>query len=173
MDDWPAREKWGLDFLVRQFENRPEGYTGSVDEMGDDVVPVSEYLDGQKHGAGSIRLSPAGTITPFHPTPSNVLVALVTGRQRVRLAASWDAPLFGDRPESSAPPLPRPSSRRSPLPLDQPQILECILSAGEILFLPVGWRSGVEVLEPSATVAFTRFLLDNDFRDPGVCDPDV
>jgi hypothetical protein len=173
MDDWPAREKWGLDFLVRQFGNRPEGYTGAVDELGDDVVPVPEYLDGQKCGAGTFRMSPAGTVIPFHPTPSNILLALVTGRQQLRLTASWDAPLFGDRPESSALPLPRPSSRRSPLALDQPQILECNLNAGEILFLPVGWRSGVEVLEPSATVAFTRFLFDNDFRGAGVCDPDA
>jgi pimeloyl-ACP methyl ester carboxylesterase len=173
MEDWPARETWGLEFLARQFENRPEGYTCSVDELGEGVFPLPEYLDRQDRGDGCFRLSPAGSITLFRPTPSNVLLALVTGRQRFRLAASWDSPLFGDQVGSSAPPLPDPSSRRSPLALDQPQILECILNAGEILFLPVGWRYGVEVLEPSATVAFTRFLFDNNFRGPDVSDPDI
>jgi hypothetical protein len=171
MDDWPVRQKWGLDFLARQFEDRPEGYTGSVDELGEAVVPVPEYLDGEDRGAGRFRLSPAGSIIPFHSAPSNVLLALLTGRQRVRVGASWDGPLFGDQSESSAPPLPPSASGRSPLALYQPQILECLLNAGEFLFLPVGWWSGVEVLEPSATVEFTRFLFDDDFPGPDVNDP--
>ena len=44
-----------------------------------------------------------------------------------------------------------------------PQILECVLNPGEILFLPVGCLHFVEGLDVSVTVSFTNFVFDNDF----------
>jgi hypothetical protein len=46
---------------------------------------------------------------------------------------------------------------------DRPQVLECILEPGEILFLPIGCMHFVEGMSITATVSFTNFLRDNDF----------
>jgi hypothetical protein len=46
---------------------------------------------------------------------------------------------------------------------DHPQIIDCVLSPGEILFLPVGCLHFVEALDVSVTVSFTNFVFDNDF----------
>ncbi|MHC5542307.1 cupin-like domain-containing protein, partial [Singulisphaera rosea] len=51
------------------------------------------------------------------------------------------------------------------VPLGRPQILECLLEPGELLFLPVGCWSFAETFEPSATLSFTNFAFDNDFGD--------
>jgi hypothetical protein len=47
--------------------------------------------------------------------------------------------------------------------VEEPQVLECTLHPGEILFLPVGWMNFIEAIELSVTVSFTNFILDNDF----------
>ncbi len=51
-----------------------------------------------------------------------------------------------------------------PRPLGSPQIMECILSPGEILFLPVGCLHFVEGIDVTVTISFTNFVFDNDFR---------
>jgi hypothetical protein len=47
---------------------------------------------------------------------------------------------------------------------EEPQVLECVLGPGEILFLPIGWMHHMEALDVSATVSFTNFVFDNDFH---------
>jgi hypothetical protein len=166
MDDWPARGNWSYDLLAPRFEGRSEGDSLPLDALGEDLIPIPEFLDGRNRGGGRLRLGPVGTISPFHQNASNVLLGLVFGRLRLRLAPWWDGPLFGDTREGAAPPDPRPTPRLSTLALDQPQILECLLNGGEFLFLPVGWWSGVETLEPSVALEFTEFFFDSDFPGP-------
>lgn len=132
-------------------------------ELWDDIIPIPEYLDGSDRLAGFFWLGPAGTITPFHHDLTNNLLAQVIGRKRVKLTPSWDMPLmenlyhvYSRIDGRAAPPAPLP-------PHDQPQILECILAPGEVLFLPIGCMHFVEGIEISATVSFTNFLFDNDF----------
>ena len=131
--------------------------------LWDDVVQVPEYLDGRDPLGGFFWLGPAGTITPFHHDLTNNAMAQVIGRKRVKIAPSWDLPLmanhfhvFSNVDGRVTPASPHPS-------LDQPQILECILHPGEILFLPVGCLHFVEGIDISATVSFTNFVFDNDF----------
>ncbi|MCA1685929.1 MAG: cupin-like domain-containing protein [Planctomycetia bacterium] len=131
--------------------------------LWDDVVQVPEYLDGRDPGAGFFWLGPAGTVTPFHHDLTNNFMAQVVGRKRVKIAPSWDMPLmandfhvFSRVDGRVTPPAPRPAA-------DAPQVLECVLHPGEILFLPVGCLHFVEALDVSATVSFTNFVFDNDF----------
>ena len=132
-------------------------------ELWDDIVPFPEYLDGDSPSDGFFWMGPAGTITPFHHDLTNNFMAQVLGRKRVRIAPSWDMPLmhnhhhvFSRVDGRLTPPMPRPGP-------DQPQILECVLEPGEVLFLPVGCLHFVEGLDVTVTISFTNFAFDNDF----------
>ena len=122
-----------------------------------------EYLDGRDPPGGFFWMGPAGTITPFHHDLTNNFMAQVIGRKRLKIAPSWDMPLmrnhlhvFSQVDGRVTPPRPSPT-------FDEPQILECILNPGEILFLPIGCLHYVEGLDISVTVSFTNFVFDNDF----------
>ncbi len=131
-------------------------------ELWDDVVQVPEYLS-KDAGAGFFWMGPAGTVTPFHHDLTNNLLAQVIGRKRLKIAPSWDLPIvrnhfhcYSQLDGRVTPPAPRP-------PLEEPQILEFTLDAGELLFLPIGCLHFVEGLDITVTVSFTNFVFDNDF----------
>ena len=135
----------------------------ALPELWDDIVQVPEYLDTRDRLAGLLWLGPAGTITPFHHDLTNNFMAQVVGRKRVKIAPSWDIPLMGlhhhvyTRIDGRVtPPAPHPG-------LEGPQVLECILCPGEILFLPVGCMHFVEAIDVSMTITFRKSFLDNDF----------
>jgi hypothetical protein len=136
----------------------------ALPELWDDIVQFPEYLNANSPQNGFLWFGPAGTITPFHHDLTNNVMAQVIGRKRILLAPTWDIPfmknlthVYCDIDGRNTPPAPRPGSY-------EPQILECILSPGEVLFLPVGCVHFVEALEISATVAFTNFAFDdNDY----------
>jgi hypothetical protein len=112
---------------------------------------------------GFLWIGPAGTITPFHHDLTNNFMAQVLGRKRVKLVPSWDIPLMQNhfhcysRVDGRVTP-PSPQAQ-----IAEPQVLECILGPGEVLFLPIGCMHYVEGVDISVTVSFTNFLLDNDF----------
>jgi hypothetical protein len=131
-------------------------------ELWDDIVQIPEYLASDRPG-GYFWMGPRGTITPFHHDLTNNFMAQVIGRKRVKIAPSWDLPImrnylhcFCQVDGRVAPPAKQP-------PLDEPQILEVILNAGEVLFLPIGCLHYVEGIDISVTVSFTNFVFDNDF----------
>src|SRR5262249_16253916 len=91
-------------------------------------------------------------------------MAQVLGRKRVLLVPSWDLLLMGnlqhvdstvDGRTLAATPAPR---------FEEPQMLECVLGPGEILFLPIGWMHHSAALDGSAPVSFTNFVVDNGFH---------
>jgi hypothetical protein len=90
-------------------------------------------------------------------------MAQVIGRKRIKIAPSWDIPLMDNhyhvysRVDGRVTP-PRPQAQ-----FGQAQIIEFVLSPGEILFLPIGCMHWVEGLDLSVTVSFTNFVFDNDF----------
>jgi hypothetical protein len=143
--------------------NNSASNQGALPELWDDIIQIPEYLDGDAAQNGFFWLGPAGTITPFHHDLTNNLMAQVIGRKRVKIVPSWDLPLmrnlyhvYCQLDGRTMPPAPRAD-------FQQPQVLECILSPGEILFLPVGCLHFVEGLDISVTVSFTNFVFDNDF----------
>ena len=131
-------------------------------ELWDDIVQVPEYLRADEPG-GFFWMGPAGTVTPFHHDLTNNFMAQVMGRKRMRIAPSWDIPLMRNHHHCFSQidgrvirPTPRPA-------FEEPQILEFVLQAGEILFLPIGCMHYVQGLDITVTVSFTNFLFDNDF----------
>jgi hypothetical protein len=174
----PRRTLPMADYVERLREAGPGTVDGSVlsaeegsanqrtlAELWDDIGNISEYLDSHESKADSIRLGAVGAIVRLPINPVNTLLAQVMGQTQVTFAHSWDLPLVQNNPGlfsrldgESTPPTP-------PLPLDEPQILESLLSPGEILFLPVGSGLLLEGLEVSATVSFTKLRFDNTFGD--------
>jgi len=135
----------------------------ALPELWDDIIQIPEYLDGSDRFGGFFWMGPAGTITPFHHDLTNNFMAQVIGRKRVKIAPSWDMPLmyndyhvFSRIDGRVTGPNPRPAA-------EEPQILECLLNAGEILFLPIGCLHFVEGVETSVTISFTNFVFDNNF----------
>jgi hypothetical protein len=212
LEDWPAMQKWNLDYFSQNFGDREievqfgrtagENYEierekylrivkmadfvemvrtaektndfyltannnsnnkQTLPELWDDIVQIPEYLSGLNPLNGFFWMGPPGTITPFHHDLTNNFMAQVIGRKRVKIAPSWDIPLMHNHLHCYSkldgrvmPPTPRAGP-------DEPQIHECILERGEILFLPVGCMHFVEGVDISVTVSFTSFVFDNDF----------
>jgi hypothetical protein len=131
-------------------------------ELWDDIGRLPEYLQSDQP-SGFFWMGPAGTVTPFHHDLTNNFMAQVMGRKLLRIAPSWDIPLmrnyhhvFCQVDGRVTPPAPSPA-------FEEPQILECVLHPGEILFLPIGCLHYVQGLDITVTVSFTNFVFDNDF----------
>jgi ribosomal protein L16 Arg81 hydroxylase len=131
-------------------------------ELWDDIGRLPEYLKSDQP-SGFFWMGPAGTVTPFHHDLTNNFMAQVMGRKLLRIAPSWDLPLmrnyhhvFSQVDGRITPASPRP-------PFESPQILECVLHPGEILFLPIGCLHYVQGLDITVTISFTNFVFDNDF----------
>lgn len=135
----------------------------ALGELWDDVREFPEYLRDDMPSGRFFWLGPKGTITPFHHDLTNNFMAQVIGRKLVKLVPSWDMPLmqnflhvFSRIDGRVTPAAPSP-------PLHEPQVIECILNPGEVLFLPIGCLHYVQGLDISVTVSFTSFAFDNDF----------
>lgn len=163
--------------MVRDAENTNDFYLtannnsrskNTLPELWNDIVQIPEYLSVQSNQSqeqlnGFFWMGPAGTLTPFHHDLTNNFMAQVIGRKRVKLAPSWDISLMSNHFHCYSK---RDGRLMSPTPnaaFDEPQIHECILEPGEILFLPVGCMHFVEGIDISVTVSFTNFVFDNDF----------
>ena len=213
MDDWPALQKWSLDYFDETFGDREvdvqfgrdasckyeedreafrrrmifsrfieqvrvagvsndfyitannnSANKQALPELWDDIVQIPEFLNGSSAENGFFWFGPAGTITPFHHDLTNNLMAQVIGRKRVLLAPSWDMPLMRNLRDVYCELDGRSTSPAPQASFGEPQILECCLVPGEVLFLPIGSLHFVEALEISATITFTNFAFDdNDF----------
>ncbi len=107
---------------------------------------------------------PAGTITPLHHDPLNVLFTQVYGRKRFKLISPDQTPWLYNRSGvfSEVDPA-HPDYDRFPL-FKNVQVLELIVEPGDVLFIPVGWWHWVESLEVSISLSLTNFLFPNSFE---------
>lgn len=117
-----------------------------------------------KHGM--LWIGPSGTFTPLHHDLTNNLVAQVVGRKRIRLvAAAHVAQLYNDQHVFSE------IDDLDAIDLSQPRyaglrdvkIHDITLSAGEMLFIPIGWWHQVTALDFSVTITYTNFRWRNDW----------
>ncbi|TNE91562.1 MAG: hypothetical protein EP330_04980 [Deltaproteobacteria bacterium] len=126
----------------------------------DDLVDMPPLLAPLTPPRGvSLWVGPAGTMTPAHFDPHNVLLVQVQGRKRIRLAprvrAHQHALLDGYYLD---------------VPMDQAfgdDVLEVELGPGEALFIPVAWFHQVQALDPSITLSFLNFPWPNHFHGIG------
>ena len=149
------------DFYLTANNNSSNKQT--LPELWGDLTPITEYLEGSDPTAGFFWMGPSGTITPFHHDLTNNFMAQVIGRKRILLAPSWDVPLMGNDLHVFSKLDGRGLAAQSNPPNTHPQIIECIIEPGEILFLPIGCWHYVEGLDISVTMTFTNFVFDNDF----------
>lgn len=142
--------------------------------------PLSELLAGlddlppflsaaHLRGCVSLWLGPAGTRTPLHHDTSNILFCQIHGQKRLHLCAPWERDLLDGARDmySNYDPEAAPGTERA-LPASV-RVYEVVLSAGEALFLPVGWWHQVVALSPSVSLSFTNFARPNrfDWYTPG------
>jgi hypothetical protein len=120
-------------------------------------------------GCVSLWLGPAGTKTPLHHDTSNILFCQIHGQKRLHLCAPWERDLLAgarDMYSGHDPEAPPGTARALPASV---RVYEVTLSAGEALFLPVGWWHQVLALTPSISLSFTGFARPNrfDWYTPG------
>lgn len=130
----------------------------------DDVEMFPELLDPAKT-ARSIFLwfGGAGTVTPLHHDPVNVILAQVCGRKRFLLfPPSETSRLYNDVGVFSDVDCEQPDATRYPRYRPAASI-EVVLEPGEAIFLPVGWWHHVRALEIGISVSFTNFCFPNQY----------
>jgi hypothetical protein len=120
-------------------------------------ISTLPYCEGARHLRGRFWLGPAGTVTPLHHDLPHNLSAQLFGRKRwllypptesVYRCAPWSrAPNFArvdpERPDVAR--FPRFASARP---------LGCVLSPGEVLFIPRLWWHHVRSLDDNAAINF-------------------
>ena len=107
---------------------------------------------------------PAGTVTPLHYDTSNILMAQVAGRKRYRLIPSSQLQcVYNSEGVFSDVDCENPDLNRYPK-FRNVSIIDVVVEAGEVLFLPVGWWNYVRALDVSMTVSFTNFVFPNYFK---------
>lgn len=112
----------------------------------------------------SLWVGPRGALTPYHYDIRNVVIAQVVGTKRVYLAPPEDYPFMSCRAELRASPI-------DPLQPDYGEypafrfatISVAEISAGDALFVPVGWWHAVVSTEPSFSASLTSFRRLNAF----------
>lgn len=133
----------------------------SLRPLLDDVVIPGDYLDPERlQGCVSLWFGPAGTLTPLHHDTTSVLFCQIVGRKRFRLIAPQETSLLAGARDYYA----SIDDAR-----DYASVKEVVVSAGEALFLPVGWWHEVRSLDPSISLSFTNFRRTNrfDWYTPG------
>jgi hypothetical protein len=144
--------------------------TPPLSELLADMTDLPPFLS-RDHlpGCVSLWLGPAGTRTPLHHDTSNILFCQIHGQKRLHLCAPWERELLaGARDMYSDRDPAAPAGTPSALP-GSVRVYEVTLSAGEALFLPVGWWHQVLALTPSISLSFTNFARPNrfDWYTPG------
>ncbi|WP_269532466.1 cupin-like domain-containing protein [Chitinimonas sp. BJYL2] len=134
----------------------------ALSELWNDTGHLPEYLNGVP-GEGFFWFGPAGTRTPMHHDLTNNFMAQIRGRKLVRLVPAVEqAQVYNHlhcyTPVDAA----NIDLQRFPA-MAEAQVLDVVLEAGEILFLPVGCWHYVQGLDVSITMSYTNFRWDNDF----------
>ena len=136
-----------------------------------DIELPHELLDADAVAHSTfLWFGPAGTVTPLHHDPLNVLLAQVRGRKRVRMFPPAETPrLYNYVGVFSEVDCEKPDLRRFPLYGDALS-MELVLEPGEALFIPVGWWHHVRALDLAISVSFTNFRFPNHYTwsDPNI-----
>jgi len=135
--------------------SRPE-----LSRLWDDLTPLPEILVPPSPPRGaSLWVGPAGTLSPIHFDPHNVLLVQAQGRKRVRLVPPDRVAMFEGLDGYYA-----TADIDDPDAIRPDSVLSVVLDPGDALFVPVGYFHEVTALEPSITLSLLCFPWDNDFH---------
>jgi len=136
-----------------------------------DIEMFPEFLDGSNTSSRVFFwFGPAGTITPLHHDPVNLMMAHVYGRKRWKIISPQQTPmLYNYVGVFSKVDLENPDYNKYPL-FRNVKIIDVVLEPGEVIFIPVGWWHHVQALDPSIAVSFTNFVFPNQYnwQDPNI-----
>jgi hypothetical protein len=141
--------------------NRP-----ALGQLFEDVAAPHPYLhEGRDVRWTSMWFGPPGTVTPLHHDTANVLFCQVFGRKRIRLFSPFELSLTHAMHDGvySSVDAEHPDADAFP-EFAEAKAKEVVLSAGEALFIPVGWWHHIRSLEVSINLAFTAFRWSNHFE---------
>lgn len=134
-----------------------------------DDLKMPDFLDpAQTNQQVFFWFGPAGTVTPLHHDPLNVMMAHFYGSKRWRLVSPTDTPLvYNHIGVFSQVDLENPNFEQYPL-FEEADVIETVLEPGEIIFVPVGWWHQVKALDVSIAVSFSNFAFPNqfDYKNP-------
>lgn len=107
------------------------------------------YFD--KMGPPRFWIGPAGTITPLHADYDDNIFAQIWGSKRIMLAPPHHEPYLYVKPANeiligSPVDAEAPDYQRYPL-ARQASLIECIVEAGQLLYIPAGWYHQVHALD--------------------------
>lgn len=134
-----------------------------LSDLLNDIEMFPQYLD-PADAAGNVSLwfGPAGTITALHHDFTNMLLAQVHGRKRIRLVPPTQLKLvYCRRHLYSEVDCEKPDLEKHPL-FAKATVMELILNPGEVLFIPVGWWHDVRALDISMSISFNNFIVPNE-----------
>ncbi len=140
-------------------------------DLLNDITMFPEFLD-ESNTRGSVFFwfGPAGTITPLHHDPVNLMMAHVYGRKRWRIISPYQTPLlYNYVGVFSKVDCENPDYNKYPL-FKNVNIIEVVLEPGELIFIPVGWWHQVKSLDTSISLSFTNFIFPNqyNYKDPNI-----
>ena len=137
----------------------------------DDIEMFPEFLDASNTSSRVFFwFGPAGTITPLHHDPVNLMMAHLYGRKQWKIISPEQTPmLYNYVGVFSKVDLENPDYKKYPL-FENVKIIDVVLEPGEVIFIPVGWWHHVKALDPSIAVSFTNFVFPNQYnwQDPNI-----
>ena len=127
-----------------------------------DIEMFPEYLDAQDiDDKVHFWFGPAGTVTPLHHDPLNLIFVQVYGRKVWKIIPPYYTHLlYNHRSVFSEVDCENPDHEKYPL-FQKIPIIEVTLEPGEAIFIPVGWWHAVKSLDVSMSMSFTNFLFPN------------
>jgi tetratricopeptide (TPR) repeat protein len=193
LEAWPARAKWTLPFFEEAFKVLPGG-SGAVvarDQksveiamedaafamFADDIRRLPKFLDEtMPPRGGKALILQAGAFTPLSYDPRNKLMAQISGRAQLKLAAAGAVSKVYNRrgfesevadldalgPEGAA---------RFPL-IARLKVHTIDLDPGEIAFVPMAWWHQYRAIDPGICVHLVNFRWPNDMDEAYPSTPD-
>jgi hypothetical protein len=131
----------------------------------DDIEIFPEYLNPHDvDGKVFFWFGPAGTITPWHHDPANLIFVQVYGRKTWKIIPPYYTHMmYNYRGVFSKVDVENPDYDKYPL-FQKIPIIEVTLNAGDAIFMPVGWWHAVKSQDISISMSFTNFVFPNKYE---------
>jgi len=131
----------------------------------EDIEMFPEYLDPTNiNGTTFFWFGPAGTITPLHHDPVNLIFVQVYGRKVWKIIPPYYTHMiYNYRGVFSEVDCENPDYEKYPL-FQKIPIIEVTLNPGDAIFMPVGWWHAVKSLDISISMSFTNLVFPNKYE---------